>query len=333
MKFLSQACAEGCTHGALEVSSHSLAMKRVFSARFAAGVFMNLTHDHLDFHKDMESYYQAKRLFFSVENGNGIATAVINTDDAYGQRLAGETRIPVMSFGFGKTAAIRAIAYKSSRDGTELDCETPAGRIRFLMRLVGRPNIYNTMAATGAALSLGLNLEQIRAGVEGLAGVPGRMEPVDAGQDFAVIVDYAHSPDSLQSLLETVSHLPHQRVIVVFGCGGDRDRAKRPLMGEIAASASDFVWATSDNPRSEDPLEILKDIEPGLTRGSARYSIEPDRRMAIRSAVWMAHAGDVVVSAGKGHEDYQIIGKKVIPFDDRKAAAELIRERMKLGAP
>jgi len=187
------------------------------------------------------------------------------------------------------------------------------------------------MAATGAALGLGLDPDTIRAGIENLKGVPGRMEIVDAGQDFSVIVDYAHSPDSLQNLMETARQLPHEKLIVVFGCGGDRDRTKRPIMGEIAAKMSDFVFATSDNPRTEDPLDILKEIEPGLRRGTAPYSVIPDRREAIASAISMAKRGDAVVIAGKGHEDYQIIGTQVIPFDDRKLARELILENLKMA--
>jgi UDP-N-acetylmuramoyl-L-alanyl-D-glutamate--2,6-diaminopimelate ligase len=327
LKFLHQAAEKGCTHGALEVSSHSLVLKRVFGTRFAAGVFMNLTHDHLDFHKDMETYFRAKQLLFSAENGNGLEAAVINVDDAFGKRLAGEIRIPMLRFGFDNPAEIRVLEYQSRTDGSDLELETPAGKIQFRMHLIGRPNIYNTMAATGAALSLGISVEAIRSGIEALKGVPGRLEPVKAGQDYTVIVDYAHSPDSLDNLLKTVSQLPHKKIICVFGCGGDRDKTKRPVMGEIAAKMSDFVIATSDNPRSEDPLAILKEIEPGLRKGSAPYKIIPDRRQAIESAIAMAKTGDTVVIAGKGHEDYQIIGKQVISFDDRKLAAELIRSR------
>jgi UDP-N-acetylmuramyl-tripeptide synthetase len=333
MKFLHQAVTEKCTHGVMEVSSHSLELKRVFKTRFAVGVFMNLTHDHLDFHGDMETYFKAKRILFSADNGNGIESAVINTDDAYGKRLASEVQMPVLRFGFNEPAEIRAIAYKSHAGGTDLDCETPAGRIRFRLHLVGRPNVYNVMAATGASLCLGLDPETIRAGIENLRGVPGRMELVDARQDFSVIVDYAHSPDSLQNLLETVRQLPHEKIIVVFGCGGDRDRTKRPVMGEIAAKMGDFVFATSDNPRTEDPLDILKEIEPGLQRGAAPYTIVPDRREAIAVALSMAKRGDAVVIAGKGHEDYQIIGSRVIPFDDRKLARELILGNLKADKP
>jgi UDP-N-acetylmuramoyl-L-alanyl-D-glutamate--2,6-diaminopimelate ligase len=329
MRFLQQAVTGGCTHGALEVSSHSLALKRVFGARFAVGVFMNLTHDHLDFHKNMEAYFQAKQLLFSAENGNNIECAVINVDDDYGRRLASETRSSVLRFGFRKPADIRVLEYQSTSGGTELALDTPAGQVHFQLRLIGRPNAYNVMAATGAALCLGLDLKTIRSGIEALKGVPGRMERIDAGQDFTVIVDYAHSPDSLDNLLQTLSQLPHKRIITVFGCGGDRDKTKRPVMGEIAARASDLVIATSDNPRSEDPLEILKEIETGLRKGPAPFKIEPDRRLAIELAISMASAGDVVALAGKGHEDYQIIGSRTIPFDDRILALELIRQRQK----
>ncbi len=329
MRFLNQAVAEGCTHGALEVSSHSLALKRVFGARFHVGIFMNLTRDHLDFHKDMESYFQAKKQLFMPENGNRAESAVINTDDAYGRRLREEIPCRALSFGFNKPAEIFVLESRNRADGTDLALATPGGEIRFQTRLIGRPNIYNIMAATGAALCQNLGLDPIRQGIESLKGVPGRVELVDAGQDFTVIVDYAHSPDALENLLRTVSRLPHKRLITIFGCGGDRDRTKRPIMGEIAARLSDLVLATSDNPRSENPLDILNEIEPGLRKGPAPYKIIPDRRQAIESAVYMACPEDVVVIAGKGHEDYQIIGGRFLPFDDRKLAGELIRERLK----
>jgi UDP-N-acetylmuramoyl-L-alanyl-D-glutamate--2,6-diaminopimelate ligase len=329
MQFLQEAAVDGCTHGALEVSSHALAMKRVFGVRFTVGVFMNLTHDHLDFHKNMENYFQAKQLLFSAENGNQIKSAVINVDDAYGKRLASETSVPVMRFGFREPADIHTLEYQYMSGGADLSLDTPAGQAKFHLKLIGRPNAYNVMAATGAALCLGIDLKTIHAGIEALDGVPGRMEIVDAGQDFSVIVDYAHSPDSLDNLLQTASQLPHKRLITVFGCGGSRDKTKRPIMGEIAASASDYVIATSDNPRAEDPMQILKEIEPGIQKGPAPYGIEPDRRIAIDSAISMARTGDVVLIAGKGHEDYQIIGSQVIPFDDRKVARDLIQKRLK----
>jgi len=329
IRFLRHAVEEKCTHGALEVSSHSLSLKRVYGIRFRVGVFMNLTRDHLDFHKDMESYFQAKQILFSAENGNQVESAVINTDDPYGKRLVEAVACKPVSFGFQKDASIHVIDYQSRVDGTELRLHTPAGEIQFQLKLIGRPNIYNVMASTGAALSLGIPRDAIQRGIEMLTGIPGRVERVDAGQDFAVVVDYAHSPDALENLLHTVSQLPHAKIITVFGCGGDRDKTKRPIMGAIATKMSDFVFATSDNPRSEDPQEILKEIEVGMRNGIAPYVIQPDRRKAIESAVSIANKGDVVVIAGKGHEDYQILGKTTIHFDDREVARELIRERLK----
>jgi UDP-N-acetylmuramoyl-L-alanyl-D-glutamate--2,6-diaminopimelate ligase len=329
MRFLNQAVSEGCTHGAMEVSSHSLSLKRVYGTKFTVGVFTNLTRDHLDFHGDMESYFGAKRLLFSPENGNQVETAVINSDDPYGLRLKTELRCPVVCFGFNKPADIHLLEHQSRSDGTDLVIATPTGKARLQIRLIGRPNIYNIMAAMGSALSLGIPLDAICGGIESMTGVPGRMETVDAGQDYTVIVDYAHSPDALENLLKTVSQLPHKRVITVFGCGGDRDRTKRPIMGAIAAAMSDVVVATSDNPRSEDPLAILEEIKIGVHQGPAPYEIVPDRSRAIERAISMARKGDVVVIAGKGHEDYQILGTRTIHFDDREVAWDLIRKNSK----
>jgi UDP-N-acetylmuramoyl-L-alanyl-D-glutamate--2,6-diaminopimelate ligase len=328
-RFLKDAATQGCTHGALEVSSHSLSLKRVFGTRFRVGIFMNLTQDHLDFHKNMESYFQAKQLLFSDSNGNRIESAVINTDDPYGKRMADEIRCDLLSFGFSENAKIHVLNHQSRVDGTDITLQTPAGEIRYRLGLIGRPNIYNTMAATGAAIALGIKLEEFRKGIEGLKGVPGRVERIDAGQPFTVVVDYAHSPDALENLLRTVSQLPHKKLITVFGCGGDRDRIKRPIMGEIAVRMSDLVVVTSDNPRSEDPLDILKEIEEGMGKGPAPYKIVPDRRAAIEEAMAAARTGDVVVIAGKGHEDYQILGDQKIHFDDREVARKLIREIVK----
>ena len=327
-KFFHNAADQGCTYGTLEVSSHALALKRVFGAKFAVGVFMNLTHDHRDFHIDMESYYQAKKLLFMPENGNGLECSVINTDDASGKRLAREIGTPVMTFGFDASADIHVLQCRNHANSTDLHLHTPAGEAHLHSPMIGRPNIYNIMAAMGASICLNLDMGTICAGIEALKGVPGRMERVDGGQEFLVLVDYAHSPDSLENLLNTLSQLPHDRIITVFGCGGDRDRSKRPIMGAIAANLSSFVIATSDNPRTEDPLEILREIEPGLRKGPAPYRVEPDRRRAIESAISMARAGDVVAIAGKGHEDYQIIGPRTFPFDDRMIALEYIHRRL-----
>jgi UDP-N-acetylmuramoyl-L-alanyl-D-glutamate--2,6-diaminopimelate ligase len=328
LKFFHQAVEQGCTHGALEVSSIALMLKRVFGVKFTVGVFMNLTHEHLDFHKEMEPYFQAKTLLFTPENGNGLEAAVINTDDSYGERLARTTHLPVLAFGFNHSTDIRVLRWESRANDSDLILNTPIGEMSIHSQLIGRPNAYNIMAAVGAAISLGLNREQIISGIEALEGVPGRMEQVKGGQDFQVIVDYAHTPDSLENLLKTLSQLPHQKLIAVFGCGGDRDRSKRPIMGEIASRLSDFVIATSDNPRSEDPRAILQEIESGLKQGQGEYTVEADRRSAIKAAITMANKEDIVVIAGKGHEDYQIIGNQTISFDDRTIALNLIKQRL-----
>jgi UDP-N-acetylmuramoyl-L-alanyl-D-glutamate--2,6-diaminopimelate ligase len=325
--FLRRAVQAGCTHGTVEVSSHALAMKRVFDVRFAVAVYTNLTPEHLDFHRDMESYYEAKRLLFVPEGGNRIGRAVVNAEDPYGRRLADEVPVPVLRYGTSAPCDLRLLESTIRIDGTDLRLETPEGEITIHTALVGLPNVYNIMAATGASLSLGLSRDAIRLGIESLSGVPGRMELVRCGQDFTVVVDYAHTPDALQKLLETVRQCGSGRILTVFGCGGDRDRAKRPLMGEVASRLSDSVIATSDNPRNEEPMGILAEIQPGLKNGPAPYRIEPDRREAIREALARAGKGDVVVIAGKGHENYQIIGAKVLSFDDRAVVREFLQQK------
>ncbi|HSW40711.1 MAG TPA: UDP-N-acetylmuramyl-tripeptide synthetase, partial [Acidobacteriota bacterium] len=237
--------------------------------------------------------------------------------------------MPVVRIGFDRAADIHVVGCEYLADGTALAVNTPAGPMRFNSSLLGRPNVYNIMAATGAALSLGMEPEAIRAGVEQLAGVPGRIERIDEGQDFLVLVDYAHSPDSLENLLATAGLLPHNRIIVVFGCGGNRDWKKRPMMGEIAARLSDMAIVTSDNPRNEEPLGIIEEIEAGMKNGRASCHREPDRRAAIDRAIAEARKNDVVLIAGKGHEDYQILGDRTIRFDDRMTARECIRRRLK----
>ena len=328
IQFLHQAVTDGCTHGTLEVSSHALSLKRVLGVRFRVGVFMNLTRDHLDFHRTMEDYFEAKKLLFSPENGNNTESAVINVDDPYGRRLQDYFQGRVMRFGFNREAEIHVLDCHTRADGTDLRLETPKGKTEIQAGLIGRHNVYNIMAATGTALCLGIDLEKVCEGIELLNEVPGRCECVNAGQDFTVIVDYAHTPDALDNLLTLVSELPHERILSVFGCGGDRDKSKRPIMGSIAVSKSDMSIVTSDNPRSENALDIINEIVSGIQEGSGNYNIEPDRREAIGKAVSLAHKGDIVVIAGKGHEDYQLINGVKNPFDDRKVAGDMIRERL-----
>lgn len=324
--FLQQAVMQGCTHGAMEVSSHALALKRVFGTRITVGAFSNLTPEHLDFHHDMESYYQAKRMLFTGEGSNYIELAAINIDDSWGRRLAAEVVCPLLRYGFAAEADVRALETQTRRDGTKVRIRTPEGEIDLASRLVGLPNVYNILTAVSAGLGLGMSLESIQRGIESLEAVPGRMELIRCGQPFSVVVDYAHTEDALRKILETIAQQPHGRVITVFGCGGDRDRRKRPVMGEIAANLSDLVIATSDNPRTEDPQQILNEIEPGLKRGKARYQLVVDRREAIRAALFSAGKGDVVLIAGKGHEEHQILGTGAIPFDDRAVAREMLRD-------
>ena len=297
------------------------------------GVFSNLTPDHLDFHRDMESYYRAKRLLFVPEGGNQLEVAAVNIDDPFGARLAGEIPCPVLRYGFGAGAEVRALDAADRRAGvrgtgpiagTDLRLATPRGELRVSSRLIGRPNAYNVLAACSAGLALDLEPDVLRRGLESLEGVPGRMERVDCGQPFTVVVDYAHTPDALEGALLTLAELPHRRIITVFGCGGDRDRAKRPVMGRIAATRSDVVIATSDNPRSEQPERILAEIQAGLDQGGAERHVMPDRREAIAAALERAELGDIVLIAGKGHETYQVVGDRSFPFDDRDVARRVL---------
>jgi UDP-N-acetylmuramoyl-L-alanyl-D-glutamate--2,6-diaminopimelate ligase len=262
-----------------------------------------------------------------------VEIAAINADDPYGARLAGETPSVVLRYGFDSTADVRIVEAVPRRArsegpvvGTDLSLATPRGDLRLQSRLIGRPNAYNVLAATAAALALQIEPEQVRRGIEALEGVPGRMERIDRGQPFTVVVDYAHTPDALEKAIQTLSELPHRRLFTVFGCGGDRDRTKRPVMGRIASTGSDVVIATSDNPRTEDPEAILAEIEQGLRQGKAQCSARSDRRGAIRSALENAEAGDIVLIAGKGHETYQVVGKSTLPFDDRQVAREILAE-------
>jgi len=302
---------------AMEVSSHALELRRTASVRFACRAFTNLTQDHLDFHPTMEDYYLAKRRLFE-----GPGDSVVNVDDGYGRRLAGEIE-GATTFAVASQAQFTARDVSFDRGGSSFTCQTPAGSVAVTTRLPGLFNVENALAAIAVAVTLGAPLEALPDALAGAARVPGRFEPVDEGQDFAVLVDYAHTPDSLDNVLRAARELAEGRVHVVFGAGGDRDRSKRPLMGEAAARGADRVIVTSDNPRSEDPQAIVAEIVAGTGPGVER---ELDRRAAIARAVATAEAGDVVVIAGKGHEQGQEFeGGRKEPFDDRAVAADALR--------
>jgi UDP-N-acetylmuramoyl-L-alanyl-D-glutamate--2,6-diaminopimelate ligase len=315
----------GCRRAVLEVSSHSLALDRVYGLEFAVAVFTNLTRDHLDFHGDMDSYFAAKRLLFErLLRADG--RAVVNLDDDRAADLAQASRGKVWTYSADKPEAdLCAENVRLSLDGTRFRARTPNGPLEIETPLLGLFNVHNALAALGAGLALGLPPDAVQRGIASLRGVPGRMERVDAGQDFTVLVDYAHTDDALRNLLETVRGLKPRRLVTVFGCGGDRDRTKRPLMGAVAARLSDVVILTSDNPRSEPPEAILEEIRRGIPPARAADThVVPDRREAIARALDMGREGVVVVIAGKGHESYQVLRDRTVPFDDRQVVREVL---------
>jgi len=314
----------GGTHVTMEVSSHALALGRVYGITFHTAVFTNLTRDHLDFHHTMENYFGAKRLLFAPDGAQPPRWAVINNDDPYGRQIRPASE--VLRYGFEEGADLKGSELEMSFEGLRFSVEHRGQKLRLSSTLVGRFNAYNILAACGAALSYGLDWKTIASGIAQCPAVPGRFEAVDEGQPFLVIVDYAHTDDALRNVIAVARELHPKRVITVFGCGGDRDRTKRPLMGMAAGEASDFVVLTSDNPRSEDPIAIMNDALVGLRRFDTPHVVEPDRRKAIRAALQQAQRGDLVILAGKGHEPYQVLKDGVIHFDDREVAREILRE-------
>jgi UDP-N-acetylmuramoyl-L-alanyl-D-glutamate--2,6-diaminopimelate ligase len=324
---------EGCSHAVLEVSSHSLELKRVHGCGFAVAVFTNLTRDHLDFHGDMEAYFQAKRKLFS-DYLRPDGRAVLNADDDRAADLVAASRAPVWTYGIDKPADFKADSIRLSLEGTSFRVATPAGTFDVKSPLVGRFNVQNLLAAFAAATALGVDAPTALRGLSSVPGVPGRLERVPGAPGFTVIVDYAHTDDALKNLLETLRELQPSRVITVFGCGGDRDRTKRPLMGAVASRLSDVVIVTSDNPRSEPPEAILEEIQRGMNGGrkAERHAIV-DRREAIARALEMARPGDAVVIAGKGHETYQVLRDRTIPFDDRQVARDVLSRLAVRGKP
>jgi UDP-N-acetylmuramoyl-L-alanyl-D-glutamate--2,6-diaminopimelate ligase len=333
-RLLREMADHGCRACAMEVSSHALVLHRVANMRFAAAIFTNLTRDHLDFHGDMAQYFAAKRRLFEMLPSG--APAVVNVDDPRGVELAGSLK-RVMTFAIDRAADVRATNVHSSLEGLAFSVETPRGAMDMRSPLVGRPNVYNILGVVAAAVALDLPARAIEEGIARLERVPGRFQIVSAStDDVRVVVDYAHTDDALKNLLETARPLTSGRLITVFGCGGDRDRTKRPLMGAVAGRLSDFVVLTSDNPRSEDPGRIIDEIKLGLApapepgapkRHTTPFVTNPDRRLAIEQAIRSAKAGDLVIIAGKGHEKYQVIGDRTLPFDDVEAARTALGQR------
>lgn len=308
----------GVTAVSMEVSSHAIDLHRVDGVRFAVGAFTNLTQDHLDYHSTLEEYWAVKsRLFTEFD----MAERVVNLDDPRGADLAASTEAR-WTVGRSKAAIVRAADEQPGPTSTAFSLLTPAGTARLVLPLAGAYNVSNALVAAASALALGVSLADVAAGLEAAPQVPGRLERIDAGQPFSVLVDYAHTPDSLAKAIAAVREVTPGRVITVFGCGGDRDPQKRALMGEAAGVGSDEVIVTSDNPRSEDPVGIILAIEDGLKPTGASYAVEVDRRAGIRAALALAAPGDAVLIAGKGHEDYQIFADRTIHFDDREVARE-----------
>jgi UDP-N-acetylmuramoyl-L-alanyl-D-glutamate--2,6-diaminopimelate ligase len=330
-QLLAEMIARGCRAAVMEVSSHALALKRVDGIAFAAAIFTNLTRDHLDFHEDMEAYFAAKRRLFEMLPAD--AWGIINADDPRATSL-GAACGRAWTYGLTSPADVTVTGLSSDLGGLTLDVRTPRGSVALRSPLVGRPNAYNILAATAAAAALDVPLDAIAAGVHALRGVPGRFEVVSSPADeVTVVVDYAHTDDALRNLLETARPLARHRLLTVFGCGGDRDKTKRPLMGMVAARLSDGVIITSDNPRSEDPDRIIEDIKRGIP-GSPQAGVRAasvvaitDRAEAIAQAVAHAQPGDLVLIAGKGHEKYQQIGDRVLPFDDAAVARDALARR------
>lgn len=317
----------GDTHAVMEVSSHALEQERVAGVRFAVGAFTNLTQDHLDYHQDMDAYLRAKLMLFERIEGDGCFT-VANADDPSAEAFVNASR--VRCFTYGKTGDCRATNIRMTAAETSFCLETPWGNGDCVTGLAGRHNVSNALCAATICGGLGIHIERICEGISGLRSVPGRFERIASDRGFQVVVDYAHTDDGLRNVLQAAREICSGKVILVFGCGGDRDKGKRPKMGNVAADLADFSFVTSDNPRTEDPERILLDIEVGLQHAGRRkyedYVLITDRTTAIREAILRAKPGDLVMIAGKGHEDYQILGTKRIHFDDREVARAILEE-------
>ncbi len=325
--FLAEIRDAGGKFAVLEASSHSLAMDRLWGCHFAAAVFTNLTREHMDYHKTFEDYFAAKKRLFEGTGAGAPEVAVLNMDDEYGKRLTGLAK-KSLTYGLESDAEITTKKFQLTFNGLTFTAQTPNGKVQVASSLVGRINVYNILAAIGAAQALGFSNEIIESGIRSLGSVSGRFQRIDLGQPYFVVVDYAHTDDALENLIRTARELnPKGRIITLFGCGGGKDRTKRPVMGEVTGRLSDLTILSSDNPRTEDPLKIISDIIVGLQKTSGKYLIEPDREKAIGVAMDEARAGDIVLLAGKGHENSQILADATLEFDDRDKARAALRER------
>jgi len=331
MRLMTETRDKGGSYFTFEVSSHALALRRVFGLSFHTVVFTNLTRDHLDYHGTMDAYFEAKRLLFEGAGGAPPRAAVLNADNSWCSRIKTREQTRRITYSVKSAAEtpgadLRAMQVESGFKGVSFRALHEGRKTRIHSPLCGLINVYNLLAAFGTGLSLGLEPQRAAEGLATLAAVPGRFEGIDEGQPFLVVVDYAHTDDALRNVILTARGLKPRHIITLFGCGGDRDRAKRPLMGSAASELSDLVVVTSDNPRSEDPLAIINDAMVGVQRHSTRAIVEPDRRQAIRRALREAGPGDIVIIAGKGHETYQVLKDRVIDFDDRSEARAALRE-------
>lgn len=306
----------------MEVSSHALEQFRVHGIKFDVALFTNLTQDHLDYHKTFENYLQAKKILFQ-----NAKKAVVNVDDPYADRIMSGLSIPITTFGVCDRADIAASDIDITTRGVQFDLHTPCGDVRMNLPIPGLFSVFNAMGAVGMAQAIGIQLPAIKQGLESMTSVSGRLEAVGSHLPYSIFVDYAHTPDALENVLKTVCDFAKKRVICVFGCGGDRDRAKRPIMGEIAGRYSDLAIITSDNPRNEDPMAIIETIEEGVKRSGAKYVVIENRRQAIAHAISVAEPDDVILIAGKGHENYQEINGTRYHFDDKETVKELLEER------
>ena len=321
--FLREMLEAGVSHCVMEVSSHALEQKRVWGVSFDVAVFTNLSGEHLDYHPSMESYFEAKKKLFTLNHKRNAS--VVNMDDPWGQKLIAELPMKTITFGLEPAAIVRAQNFVMAEDGTELQIAYPGGLLRLRSSLVGKHNISNILAAAAAALALNVPPQAISDGIEALRGVPGRYEKVANGRGLQIVVDYAHTDNALEHLLTTAREFKPRRVILVFGAGGNRDKDKRERMGRVAARLADWTILTSDNPRSEDPMEIIAALEKGFEKEAVRtYEVVPDRKEAIARALATANKGDTVLVAGKGHEDRQIFKDRTIPFSDIEVIKEVL---------